>query len=129
MPAPQGFKVAVSNNRGYSGELEAELQLKDIREVSGRHTISYLKLSDNIFNHYSLYQIFKGNLVFLEEVESLQAEVTKLLGQGVNKIIALGHAGYSKDQEVARRVSGVDVVVGGHTNTFLYTGKINRSDP
>ncbi|XP_019621174.1 PREDICTED: 5'-nucleotidase-like [Branchiostoma belcheri] len=63
-----------------------------------------------------------GNLVFLDEVESVQAEVTKLLGQGVNKIIALGHAGYSKDQDVARRVSGVDAVVGGHTNTFLYTG-------
>ncbi|KAI8494629.1 5'-nucleotidase [Branchiostoma belcheri] len=62
-----------------------------------------------------------GNLVFLDEVESVQAEVTKLLGQGVNKIIALGHAGYSKDQDVARRVSGVDAVVGGHTNTFLYT--------
>ncbi|XP_066268529.1 snake venom 5'-nucleotidase-like [Branchiostoma lanceolatum] len=63
-----------------------------------------------------------GNVVFMDEVESVQAEVTKLLGQGVNKIIALGHAGYSKDQDVARRVSGVDVVVGGHTNTFLYTG-------
>ncbi|CAH1248466.1 NT5E [Branchiostoma lanceolatum] len=63
-----------------------------------------------------------GNVVFMDEVESVQAEVTKLLGQGVNKIIALGQAGYSKDQDVARRVSGVDVVVGGHTNTFLYTG-------
>ncbi|XP_078585647.1 snake venom 5'-nucleotidase-like isoform X1 [Branchiostoma floridae x Branchiostoma japonicum] len=69
-----------------------------------------------------------GNLVFLEEVESVQAEVTKLLGQGVNKIIALGHAGYSKDQEVARRVPGVDVVVGGHTNTFLYTGILPSSE-
>eukprot|EP00058_Branchiostoma_floridae_P000188 XP_002585676.1 hypothetical protein BRAFLDRAFT_111560 [Branchiostoma floridae] len=47
---------------------------------------------------------------------------------GVNKIIALGHAGYSKDQDVARRVSGVDVVVGGHTNTFLYTGALPSSE-
>ncbi|XP_035697792.1 snake venom 5'-nucleotidase-like [Branchiostoma floridae] len=63
-----------------------------------------------------------GNLVFLDEVDSVQAEVTNLQGQGVNKIIALGHAGYYKDLEVAQRVSGVDLVVGGHTNTFLYNG-------
>ncbi|XP_035669097.1 snake venom 5'-nucleotidase-like [Branchiostoma floridae] len=63
------------------------------------------------------------NLVFSALVESVQEEVDKLLDQGVNKIIALGHAGIFVDQEVASRVRGVDIVVGGHTNTFLYTGK------
>ena len=53
---------------------------------------------------------------------SIRAEVTNLQGQGVNKIIALGHAGFSVDKRIAREVAGVDVVVGGHTNTFLYTG-------
>lgn len=41
---------------------------------------------------------------------------------GVNKIIALGHSGFTVDKDIARKVRGVDVVVGGHTNTFLYTG-------
>ncbi|XP_066280832.1 snake venom 5'-nucleotidase-like [Branchiostoma lanceolatum] len=63
-----------------------------------------------------------NNLVFSAVVASVQAEVDKLLDQGVNKIIALGHAGILVDQEVASRVRGVDIVVGGHTNTFLYTG-------
>ncbi|KAI8483281.1 5'-nucleotidase [Branchiostoma belcheri] len=62
------------------------------------------------------------NVVFTALVESVQAEVDKLLDQGINKIIALGHAGIFVDQEVASRVRGVDIVVGGHTNTFLYTG-------
>lgn len=41
---------------------------------------------------------------------------------GVDQIVALGHSGFAVDQEVARRVGGVDVVIGGHSNTFLYTG-------
>lgn len=64
-----------------------------------------------------------GDLVFLDEVESVQKEVDELMKEGVNKIIALGHAGYSMDKKIAKEVKGVDIVVGGHTNTFLYKGK------
>ena len=46
--------------------------------------------------------------------------------EGVDKIIAVGHAGYNLDKELAAAVEGVDVVVGGHTDTFLYTGEILR---
>ncbi|XP_002741914.1 snake venom 5'-nucleotidase-like [Saccoglossus kowalevskii] len=62
------------------------------------------------------------NLIFNPEVESIRAEVERLKTQGVNKIIALGHAGINKDLDIARMVDGIDIVVGGHTNTFLYTG-------
>uniref|UniRef100_A0A8C5E697 5'-nucleotidase n=1 Tax=Gouania willdenowi TaxID=441366 RepID=A0A8C5E697_GOUWI len=62
-------------------------------------------------------------LVFEDEVSSLQLQVNKLQTLGVNKVVALGHSGFSVDQEVARRVRGVDVVIGGHTNTFLFTGR------
>ncbi|XP_033635029.1 5'-nucleotidase-like [Asterias rubens] len=65
-----------------------------------------------------------GNLVFMDEVSSIQAEVDRLIAvEGVNKIIALGHSGYDADQKIAREVRGLDVVVGGHSNTFLYTGE------
>uniref|UniRef100_A0A8C6TTK4 5'-nucleotidase n=1 Tax=Neogobius melanostomus TaxID=47308 RepID=A0A8C6TTK4_9GOBI len=49
-------------------------------------------------------------LHFEDELSALQRQ-----------IIALGHSGFTLDQEVARRVRGVDVVIGGHSNTFLYT--------
>ena len=57
-------------------------------------------------------------------MESLQAEVDSLKSQGINKIIAVGHAGYAVDKIVASRVDGIDIVVGGHTDTFLYSGEI-----
>ena len=44
------------------------------------------------------------------------------LENGIELIIALGHSGFKIDQRIAREVDGVDLVVGGHSNTFLYTG-------
>ena len=70
------------------------------------------------------------DLVFHENLaEITQAQVDNLSAQGVNKIIVLSHLGYGPDLEVAQAVSGVDVVVGGHTNTFLsnaYAGALGE---
>ncbi|EDW48295.1 protein 5NUC [Drosophila sechellia] len=59
---------------------------------------------------------------FNEEVESINIEAKKLKAQGIKIIIALGHSGYLKDLEIAKNCPEVDIVIGGHTNTFLYTG-------
>lgn len=58
-------------------------------------------------------------------MEALQVQVDKLETLGYNKIIALGHSGFDVDKQIAKRVRGVDVVIGGHTNTFLYNGRVN----
>ncbi|KAM4772238.1 5'-nucleotidase [Rhinophrynus dorsalis] len=68
------------------------------------------------------------HLVFEDEISALQPQVDKLLTLGVNKIIALGHSGFETDKLIAQKVKGVDVVVGGHTNTFLYTGDPPSND-
>lgn len=43
--------------------------------------------------------------------------------KGVNIIIALGHSGYDVDRDIAKNCPLVDAVIGGHSNTFLYSGK------
>ncbi|XP_028578749.2 5'-nucleotidase [Podarcis muralis] len=68
------------------------------------------------------------DLTFEDEVTALQPQVDKLITLGVNKIIALGHSGFTVDKNIAQKVRGVDVVVGGHTNTFLYTGTPPSND-
>lgn len=59
------------------------------------------------------------NVIFSDPVEAVQAEVDKLTEMGVNKIIVLSHSGYAVDQRVAEGTTGVDVIVGGHSNTYL----------
>ncbi|KAJ6665809.1 hypothetical protein lerEdw1_001281, partial [Lerista edwardsae] len=68
------------------------------------------------------------DLLFEDEITALQIQVDKLTTLGVNKIIALGHSGFTVDKSIAQKVRGVDVVVGGHTNTFLYTGTPPSND-
>ncbi|CAI6346863.1 unnamed protein product [Macrosiphum euphorbiae] len=63
-----------------------------------------------------------GNVEFFDEVESLKKETKKLRDDGVNIIIGLGHSGIEKDQIIAREVEDIDIIVGGHSHTFLYSG-------
>lgn len=59
------------------------------------------------------------NVIFTDPAQAVQGEVDKLTAEGVNKIIVLSHSGYRVDQDVAANTTGVDVIVGGHTNTYL----------
>jgi 5'-nucleotidase len=59
------------------------------------------------------------NIIFTDPSDAVQGEVDKLTEMGVNKIIVLSHSGYGVDQTVAANTTGVDVIVGGHSNTLL----------
>ncbi|XP_059173795.1 snake venom 5'-nucleotidase-like [Physella acuta] len=63
-----------------------------------------------------------GTVKFSDELVAVQREIDALVAIGVNKIIALGHSGYAIDLDLAHRLTDVDIIVGGHTNTFLYNG-------
>ena len=38
------------------------------------------------------------------------------------------HSGYQRDMELAEKIPGLDVVVGGHTHSFLYSASPNPSN-
>ena len=69
------------------------------------------------------------NLEFLDEVEEVTKEVHKLTQQGIDIIIALGHSGYEKDKEIAEKVPDIDIVVGAHTHSFLFTETDKDKNP
>ena len=70
----------------------------------------------------SIYPLL-GQLVFNPELGGdIQQGVDDLVANGINKIIAVGHSGIEVDKAVATSVRGLDIVIGGHSNTFLYTG-------
>ncbi len=69
------------------------------------------------------------DISFEDEIEYLKKAVAELQGQGVNKIVVLSHVGYVKDQEIAAAVDGIDVIVGGHSHTYLSSTDSKASGP
>lgn len=59
------------------------------------------------------------DIAFEDEIAYLKTAVKEIEAAGVNKIVALTHVGYLKDQEIAAKVDGIDVIVGGHSHTYL----------
>ncbi|XP_026815926.1 protein 5NUC-like [Rhopalosiphum maidis] len=63
-----------------------------------------------------------GNVKILPEIPSIVAEAKRLKNDGVDILIALGHSGLEMDTQIARDVEDIDLVIGGHSHSFLYTG-------
>lgn len=61
------------------------------------------------------------NVKMLDLMSSIRSSISALQSEGVNKIVLLSHLGYSLEQEVAKQVAGIDVIVGGHSHTLLGT--------
>ncbi|MGF1689171.1 5'-nucleotidase C-terminal domain-containing protein [Photobacterium japonica] len=60
-----------------------------------------------------------GKVEFADMVTSAQATVDMLKAKGVNNVIALTHIGNAVDVDVASKVNGIDLIVGGHSHTLL----------
>jgi len=69
------------------------------------------------------------NITFTNPIDAVKGEVAKLEAMGVNKIIVLSHSGYGVDKRVAAAVPGIDVIVGGHSNTLLSNSNERAAGP
>jgi len=59
------------------------------------------------------------NVIFTPEIEAMQADIDALTEMGVNKIIALTHLGIAADSRLAEGVTGLDLIIGGHSHTLM----------
>lgn len=60
-----------------------------------------------------------SNIQMKNAGETAKATVADLEKHGVNKIILLSHRGYGPDLDLAAKVDGINLIVGGHTHTLL----------
>jgi len=60
-----------------------------------------------------------GDVQFFNMVESAQTTVDMLKAKGINNIVAVTHIGNSIDVDIASKVNGIDLIVGGHSHTLL----------
>ncbi|XP_037572420.1 protein 5NUC-like [Dermacentor silvarum] len=63
-----------------------------------------------------------GRIRILPEVKSINDEIERLKQQGVKTFFLISHVGYDVDRTIAKECPDLDLIVGGHTNTLLYTG-------
>lgn len=70
------------------------------------------------------------NLRFHDEIASIRREATALQEQGVDIIIVLSHCGLDVDYKIAKETAQfVDIIVGSHTHTFMYTVEEGKTAP
>ncbi|XP_048479678.1 protein 5NUC isoform X3 [Plutella xylostella] len=66
-----------------------------------------------------------GTLDYIDAVIGVKEEVDKLKSEGVNIILALGHSDDSKNEEIAKEVDGIDLIISGNNNNFSWSGRSN----
>lgn len=55
---------------------------------------------------------------FLDAIATTRRTIEYIQQQGISHIIVLSHLGYQGDRELAQAVSGISVIVGGHSHTL-----------
>lgn len=63
-----------------------------------------------------------GGVKILDEAESINEEIERLKKDDVKIFILVSHVGFDVDKQLAVKCKELDLIVGGHTNTFLYNG-------
>ncbi|PYE85487.1 bifunctional metallophosphatase/5'-nucleotidase [Pseudoroseicyclus aestuarii] len=58
-------------------------------------------------------------VIFSSDVDAAQGEIDRLTEEGVNKIILLTHVGVTEDSRLAEELTGVDLIIGGHSHTLM----------
>merc|ERR1711971_1319773 len=116
-----GFPLLAANlNVSAFPEIDAWIDSATILDVQGVKVgvIGYITKNLGVYDSGNI-----ANMTFYDEVESVNTAAKRLKEQGVNIIIAAGHAGYEVDLRMAAEVEDVDLIVGGHSHTFLFSGE------
>ncbi len=110
------FPVLGSNVVAVPGNpLENQLDQSMVLEIGGRKVGIIGVITEETTDLSS-----PGEGVSFEPIEETARKlIDELEGQGVDIVIALSHSGLERDRMIASAVEGLDVIIGGHTNSLL----------
>jgi len=123
--AKMKMPVLSANTFGEDGKLVAWVRPWIVKEVAGIK-IGIFGLTTSNMRRLAFPKNIAG-LDFRREVDAARAAVKALKKAGATVIIAVTHIGleqedkakFEGDRTLAREVPGIDLIVGGHTHTFL----------
>ncbi|KAG0241535.1 hypothetical protein BGX31_001057 [Mortierella sp. GBA43] len=59
------------------------------------------------------------NVIFTDPIPAVQKYVDELEAMGIKRILTLSHNGYQDDMRLAANTHGIDLIVGGHSHSYL----------
>lgn len=62
-----------------------------------------------------------------KSIEAVNKEVQAMQEKGINKIILVSHIGNSEDRNIASKLKGVDIIIGGHSHTEVKGAVANEN--
>ena len=68
-------------------------------------------------------------VLFMDPVLYLNDAVKAVRAAGATKVIALTHVGIEEDKKIAQEVDGIDIIVGGHSHTYLSSTAEDAAGP
>jgi len=126
--AKAGFPIVCSN-----------ADFSDVPELRGK-TVPYLIINKN-GQRFGVFGLLTEdtseisdpgkNIALGYHISAARKAVSQLKSKGINKIIALTHIGWDYDTELARQVSDIDLILGGHSHTLpdVYPTVIGDHEP
>ena len=92
-----------------------------VTEIKGKKVgiigVSPIDMNDR-YTHADYYDDCKvDNLE--DTIKGVQEEQKKMEKDGIKHVILLSHMGYKNDQIAAKNLSGVDVIIGGHSHNLV----------
>lgn len=96
---------------------KGKLVKSTIKEINGKKYAFIGAVTAGINNE--AYNKFTQGMKATMPLEAIRSEVKSLEAQGINRIILVSHLGYNYDKDVAQKVPGIDVIVGGHSHIAL----------
>ncbi|KAF9945506.1 hypothetical protein BGZ65_010655, partial [Modicella reniformis] len=56
---------------------------------------------------------------FTDPIVAVQKYIDELQAKGIKRILGLSHHGYAPDMELAAKTRGLDLIIGGHSHSYL----------
>ncbi len=103
--------VDLSNEPTLAGKLPPYV----VKEIGGEKIGVFGMILDDLLISTNI----GSNAKMKDALKTAQDVVAELTKQGVGKIILLSHRGYGADLDLAAKVDGIDLIVGGHSHTLL----------
>jgi 2',3'-cyclic-nucleotide 2'-phosphodiesterase (5'-nucleotidase family) len=115
------FPILAANCRDGDGPLVEGLKEIELISLTNEMLIGVIGLTAPWGNFYELF-----GLRFPDFCEVTQRLVSQLKADGASLVVVLSHLGLEDDRRLADEITGIDLIIGGHSHDRLTNGEVRN---